>query len=116
MIEGCFPRFCVLIPVLTGRIVVVICLSEFTSNELLLALYIIIDVGLPFQVVLVLVHSEGILLYGIASFTRVDLYEGLLIQLANWDTVLISDDATISNLLIDCRIVDECGWFEISLP
>ena len=106
MIEGCFPRFCVLIPVLTGRIVVVICLSEFTSNELLLALYIIIDVGLPFQVVLVLVHREGVVLDGALRDRLRDGHKCLLVDLADRLAALIPDDVPVTDLLVDRRIVD----------
>ena len=105
---GKLPFFSALVPILPSRIVVVERVLELACNEFLLVLHVVIYFRLPGQVELILVHHESVFSDCVASFTRVALHEGLLVDLADWDAMLVSDDASITDLLVDCGVMDEC--------
>ena len=52
-------------------------------------------------------HRESVFSDSIACFTWVALHEALLVDFANWNTVTVSNDASITDLLVDCGVVNK---------
>ena len=81
--------------------------QELASNYLGFVIDVVLDGTLTRQVVIVLVHRERVVLDRLLSFSLTSWNKCLLVLLANRLSKLVSDDVTVSDLLVDRRVVQQ---------
>lgn len=83
--------------------------AEFARQDLLFNVDLLLDLRFTSQVVVVFVEGEGVILDGVLGLFRVHRLEVLPGNLADRLTVLIANNVSVSYLLVNCRVVDECA-------
>ena len=81
--------------------------AEFSSEHLRLALDLILDLLLPSQVIVVLIHGESVVSDRVLGFSGVHGFETLLWHFAYRLSKLVAHDVPVADLLVNRWVVDE---------
>ena len=83
--------------------------AKLSMQDPRLIIDVILDLLLVSQIVLVLMDREVVVLDRVLGNGLRDWYKRLLVDLADRLAVFISNDVSVADLLIDCRIKDQCA-------
>ena len=84
--------------------------EEFAVEDLRLVLYMVLDLRLVCQVVVVLAHGEGFVLDCVLGLGARRWNEVLLVHLAHGLAKLVAHDVAITDLLVDGRVMNQCAF------